>query len=582
MQIIVTVQHPTPGWINPKPFQVENIQLNYDGTCDVALIEYDPSIYTYDLSAEQTSYPDTDLPNPNFVFPPTLLTTSSVTVINDDGTAVPAITIGFTYSTDAFVANYEIQHKISSDTEFNSFFLATNTYTFNNAVVGATYDIRVRAVNAAGSKSAWVTASQATVGDTTAPALPTSLSATAGQGSITLAWTNPADKDFSNVEVHRSTSLSGTYSGIGSVSGGFGLPSSFVNGSLLDSTTYFYKFKSVDYSGNKSEFTTEVSATTNDAALSPRADNGYVYYTESQPNTPSTPTATSYNYDTAAFAGLTTDWQKNPPTINGADATLWASSFTITEASFGGSQTITFSAPFKSIQFDGLVTFTNLNAELGNASSTEITTINGGLIKTGLVDANRIKIDNATIDTDVSGNLIIKTGGVGNTQIAGLAVDTLQIAGNAVNVIRTATSTGDIDVNGSSSGSWTTIGTLSFTPESVGGLAQPVSLKSSLTWTSIVGSNLYSGEFSVRVKRGSDVLIEYLAAIFTVSGVIGGSGGYYLGTPVGSATPIVIDTSTLVSARTYTLEAKLVSNATNSPKWVVPAGAILEVVEVKR
>ena len=451
---IVTVQHPTPGWINPKPFQVENIQLNYDGTCDVALIEYDPSIYIYDLSAEQTSYPDTDLPNPNFVFPPTGLTTSSVTVINDDGTAVPAITVSFTYSADAFVANYEIQYKISSDTEFNSFFLATNTYTFNNAVVGATYDIRVRAVNAAGSKSEWVTASQATVGDITAPALPTSLSATAGQGSITLAWTNPEDKDFSNVEVHRSTSLSGTYSGIGSVSGGFGLPASFVNGSLLDSTTYFYKFKSVDYSGNKSEFTAEVSATTNDAALSPRADNGYVYYTESQPNTPSTPTATSYNYDTAAFAGLTTDWQKNPPTINGSDATLWASSFTITEASFGGSQTITFSVPFKSIQFDGLVTFTNLNAELGNASSTEITTINGGLLKTGTIEADRIRIDGVGIDVVTNGTektLQIGDNGVTTVKInnlavtegkiADLAVDTLKIADQAVTIPSGSTTT---------------------------------------------------------------------------------------------------------------------------------------------
>jgi hypothetical protein len=190
--------------------------------------------------------------------------------------------------------------------------------------------------------------------------------------------------------------LSGTYSGIGSVSGGFGLPSSFVNGSLSDSTEYFYKFKSVDYSGNKSVFSDVVNATTDAPASPARADNGYVYYTVSQPNTPTTPTATSYNYDTASFGGLTASWQKNPQTINGADATLWASSFTITEASFGGLQAITFSVPFKSTQFNGLVTFTNLDSELADASSTKITTINGGLLKTGTLDVSVVNISGTT------------------------------------------------------------------------------------------------------------------------------------------------------------------------------------------
>ena len=36
---VVTVTHETPGW-NAKPFQVEAILLNYDGTCDVSLLEY--------------------------------------------------------------------------------------------------------------------------------------------------------------------------------------------------------------------------------------------------------------------------------------------------------------------------------------------------------------------------------------------------------------------------------------------------------------------------------------------------------------------------------------------------------------
>ena len=38
------------------------------------------------------------------------------------------------------------------------------------------------------------------------------------------------------------------------------------------------------------------------------------------------------------------------------------------------------------------MTFTNLNSELADASSTEITTINGGLLKTGTIDVSQVNI----------------------------------------------------------------------------------------------------------------------------------------------------------------------------------------------
>jgi hypothetical protein len=391
---VVTVTHPTPDW-TAKPFQVESIVMNYDGTCSVSLLEYDSSIYTYDTAVEQTDYPDTELPDPFSVTAPTFLSVTASTTIALDGTIVPAMTISWVASTDSFVSQYELEWS-TDNTTFESIITSNVEHTIAPAVAGATYYTRVRAISAIGAKSDAITANGASSGDTTAPAVVSSPSATGGQGSITLAWTNPSDKDFSNAEIYRSNTTGGTYSAIASVAGGYGLTSSFVNGSLDDEEDYFYKIKSVDYSGNKSAFSAIVSATTNAPALTPRADNGYVYYTVSQPNTPTTPTATSFNYDTASFGGLTANWQNNPPTINGADGKFWASSFTITEATFGGSQTITFSTPFASTQFDGLVTFTNLNSELANASSTEITTINGGLLKTGTIDVSQVNISGTT------------------------------------------------------------------------------------------------------------------------------------------------------------------------------------------
>ena len=573
---VVTVTHPTPGW-SGKPFQVESIAMNYDGTCSVNLLEYDSTIYTYDLAAQQTVYPDTELPDPFTVVPPTGLQANAETSVALDGTIVTSMVISWTASTDSFVDQYDVQWSTDNST-FQSVVTDDTLYRISPVEAGATYYTRVRSINSLGVKSGFVYANEGSVGDTTAPALPTSISATAGYKSISLEWTNPSDKDFSNVEVYRATSSGGSFSEVATVGGGFGANAEFLNGGLADATTFYYKFKSVDYSGNKSAFTAEVSATTNAAAIDgtdgkstfsapifkrdtstpstptggtfnfgtnvltppsgwsttipsgtdpiyeatfqfsisgdtgtvtagtwstpvviaengddgtdglstftfavhkrasstpsspsggsynfttntitapsgwseaipsgtdpvyisitkaqisgatgtdsslswtapvlfvengadgtdgtngtngtngddgPRNAAGYVYYLLSSANAPSSPSATSYNFSTGAFGGLTSNWSRTPPTNTGGDAKYWATSYYVTEATFGGTQTLTFGTPFASFQFDGLVTFTNLNSELADASSTEITTINGGLLKTGTIDVSQVNI----------------------------------------------------------------------------------------------------------------------------------------------------------------------------------------------
>ena len=569
---VVTVNHPTPAW-GDKPFQVEEITLNYDGTCSLALLEYDSSIYTYDTSTVETTYPDTNLPNPFAVGTPGALTTSAATSVALDGTIIPQINISWVASTDSFVTQYDVQYSTNNST-FTSIITDNLTYVITPVVPGATYYTRVRSINALGVRSAFVLSNQGSVGDTTAPAAPTSLSATAGYKSISLKWTNPADKDFSNVEVYRATSSGGTYSEVATVGGGWGVATEFLNGGLADATAFYYKFKSVDYSGNKSAFTSVVNATTNAAAISgtdgqstftapifkratsapsapsggsfnfgnntltpptgwaiavpsgtnpiyqanfqfsisgdtgtvtagtwstpvviaengddgtdglstftfsvhkrassqpsspsggsynftnntitapsgwseaipsgtnpvyisttkaqisgatgtdsslswstpvifaqngidgqsitgaagPRSAAGYLYYSVSG-SQPSAPSATSYNFATGAFSGLTSNWSRTPPVITGGDAVYWATSYLITEATLGGTQTLTFGSPFNSFQFNGLVTFTNLNNELADPSSSEITTINGGLLKTGTINVAQVNISGTT------------------------------------------------------------------------------------------------------------------------------------------------------------------------------------------
>ena len=752
---VVTVTHSTPGW-SAKPFQVETIAMNYDGTCSVNLLEYDSTIYTYDLAAQQTVYPDTELPDPFSVVPPTGLQVNAETSVALDGTIVTSMVVSWIASTDSFVSQYDVQWSTDNST-FQSVVTDDTLYRISPVEAGATYYTRVRSINSLGVKSEFVYANQGSVGDTTAPALPTSISATAGYKSISLEWTNPSDKDFSNVEVYRATSSGGSFSEVATVGGGFGANAEFLNGGLADATTFYYKFKSVDYSGNKSAFTAEVSATTNAAAISgsdgkstftapifkratstpstptggtfnfgtnvltppsgwsttvpsgtdpiyqanfqfsisgdtgtvtagtwstpvviaengtdgtdglstftfavhkrassapsapsggsynfttntitapsgwseaipsgtdpvyisttkaqisgatgtdsslswtapvlfvqngedgqsitgaagPRNAAGYVYYLLSSANAPSSPSATSYNFGTGAFGGLTANWSRTPPTNTGGDAKYWATSYYVTEATFGGTQTLTFGTPFASFQFDGLVTFTNLNSELAaGASSTEITTINGGLIKTGLIDANRVKIDDATIDTDGSGNLIIKAGGVGTTQMGDLQVSTIKIAGNAVNLIRTAVSTSDITLT---KNAWTDIATITFTPESVSGSAQPISIKafSDFEFDILASVNKTAAVTFRYVKNGTN--IKEFNEIFFSTYLSGYGIGYY-GTASGNITPIFIDTDTTVSSRSYKLQA-FYTNTETGKDCTVHAGATLECVEVKR
>jgi hypothetical protein len=393
----VNISSAKMGW-SAKPFEIIDYAINVsqDGQIIVNLncIETASSIYDW-TSSDQIDYligGEIDLYDGTVVSAPTALSATDTTFISGDGTALPSILVSWTPSDDAFVSRYEIEYKKSTDTEYTVGTSSGSRYYINNVEPAATYNIRVRAFNTLEVASDYVTINKAVSGDTTAPGIPQSASISGGIGSITLSWVNPIDKDFSNVVVYRSDTSGGTFTAIATVGGGYGVAAEFTNGGLDDSTEYFYKLSSVDYSGNESGTTIELSATTDAPAQPPRASKGYVFYTTASASAPATPSASSYNYDTAVLTGLTSGWQKDPVTIDGSDGKYWAASYVVVEDSYGGSQTITFSSPFTSYNFDGLVTFTNLNNELADPNSTEITTIDGGLVKTGTLDVNLVNI----------------------------------------------------------------------------------------------------------------------------------------------------------------------------------------------
>lgn len=407
-----------------KVFEVvsSGLAINSDGTLGVSLTAQEASAATFDWQASDEQAIISADPLYRRVYevqPPTDLTVSSEAVIGEDGTAQTKWSVSFDQSVTRNVQYYELQKRLSSDTDWDSTSIgdSTTVEVVGGVVPGQQYVIRVRAVAPNGAASSFATATHVMAGDSVAPAAPTGLVATGGIQSIEIDWNGNTEADLRGYYIYEHTA--DQFSNATRL--GFVSADLFTRTNLPDSATRYYWVSAVDYSGNESAPSASAFATTDEAiaAEDTKAANGYVYYQISTSGQPSRPSASSYNFSNGSFSGLSSNWSIQPPEVDGSDSTYWASSWSVLDEN--GTQTINFSTPFRSFQFDGLVTFTNLNNELSDPNSSQITTIDGGLIKTGVVEANRIELDGNTIEAGASG-----------IRIKNLGVDTLQIADNAV------------------------------------------------------------------------------------------------------------------------------------------------------
>ena len=254
---VVTVTHDTPAW-SAKPFQVEELTMNYDGGCSVSMVEYQSGIYPYDTAIEERDYPATNLPDPFTVLPPTSLVATGSVVTNADGSVTSGIDVSWTASTDSFVTGYEITWTASGGDSETTTVVSPEYYIFNlNS--GQTYTISVRSINTIGARStALTTTGISPAVDTTAPGVPTSPSVSGTFQQIDLAWTNPTDSDFSYVEIKRAnTATEGDAVVIGTTSG-----TSFIDGPYTVVLTRYYWLRSVDRTGNASAWVSAGNGTT--------------------------------------------------------------------------------------------------------------------------------------------------------------------------------------------------------------------------------------------------------------------------------------------------------------------------------
>lgn len=252
---VIDITHSSFGWTG-ELFKVESVSLNYDGTCGIAARQYIADAYDLDSVPTSPFWGNPTFPNSTTAQPPTSLVLVETTTIANDGSVIPALSVAWTAALDSFVTRYEVQWKKSTDTEYDSVMVASVQTRLTGLETGVTYDVQVRSLNGFGSYSTWLTGSEVIDGDTVAPSAPTSLAATAGYGTVSLAWTNPTEDDFWQAKIWRNTTNDpGTATLIASIAGDRFVD--VIGAALLR----YYWVSAIDHTGNESAKTTVASAT---------------------------------------------------------------------------------------------------------------------------------------------------------------------------------------------------------------------------------------------------------------------------------------------------------------------------------
>ncbi len=209
--------------------------------------------------------PNSDLPDPFTVPTPSTPTLTSTTTVQDDGSVFPRFTVAWTTPNNIYVESggfVSVEFKVQADSAWMEWGRVRGDLlsdTITGVVIGEIYDVRLRFINSSGVRGSYsATASLTVAGDTSAPATPSGLAATAGTGkSISLAWTANTESDLAEYRVYRCATSGGSYSLVAEVSA-----NRFVDVDVSYSTAYYYKVSAVDYSENESAQTAYVTATT--------------------------------------------------------------------------------------------------------------------------------------------------------------------------------------------------------------------------------------------------------------------------------------------------------------------------------
>ena len=214
---IVAITYPSGGF-DAKPFRVLGLEINEDLTVNVQLFEHQDNFYTFNTKNVIPTIADTTLPNVFTVQPPASVTLDDTLVEYNDGTVIVALDITIGASTDSFVDYYQVEYKLSTDSDFIIYAQGTGlNHRVLNVIDQKIYDVRVKAINSLGVSSTYVTAQRTIIGAIEPPADVEDFSANVVGQQIHLSWTQVPDLDLAYYQLRFSEKTDGTGDWLNSV-----------------------------------------------------------------------------------------------------------------------------------------------------------------------------------------------------------------------------------------------------------------------------------------------------------------------------------------------------------------------------
>ena len=207
---IVNVTHAITGF-SAKPFRVNGISLNSNFTVGLSLTEHQDSWYTYTAKSEVADIPNTSFPNPFSVTAPSSVTLTDTLVEYNDGTVIVALDITIGASADQFVSYYQVEYKLSTDSDYIIYAQGSGlTHRVLNVIDQKIYDVRVKAVNALGVSSSYASAQRTIVGAIEPPSDVEDFSCNIVGQEAHLSWTQIPDLDLAYYNLRFSEEIDGT------------------------------------------------------------------------------------------------------------------------------------------------------------------------------------------------------------------------------------------------------------------------------------------------------------------------------------------------------------------------------------
>jgi hypothetical protein len=206
---IVTLTYPTGGF-SAKPFRVLGLAINTDSTVELQLSEHQNTFYSWSAKNEEPIIADTTLPNPNSVSSPVSVTLDDQLIEYSDGVVITALDVTIGASLDNFVDYYQVEYKLSTDTDYLIAGQVTGLFhRILNVVDGLIYNVRVKAFNTLGVSSTYTSATRTVIGGIAPPADVQDFACNIIGGDAHLSWTQIPDLDLAYYQIRYSTQTSG-------------------------------------------------------------------------------------------------------------------------------------------------------------------------------------------------------------------------------------------------------------------------------------------------------------------------------------------------------------------------------------